>query len=157
MQLDLGYIDLTMPKGVPGRLTWYRNSRQKGRAFLTNALQPAPVTSAPVSFVRALDQVADAHSIERVYLRTENSWELIVDRRTWWIKYGGVGEVCAGRISGDVDAPHQLVSSGLSALETASLWELHTRENVDVRLQPGSDLARGYRISEWEFMTASPF
>lgn len=109
-RLEFGFVDFLDNKGKAGSLYFLRTSQGRGKAILRLVEELGSVRiTAPTSFVRAADQIADASQVLRVWAMSNRNVRGECVARRWTVKVGSGDVVADGKVYPGFESPHELV------------------------------------------------
>jgi hypothetical protein len=109
-RLEFGFLDYRSDREDMGSLYFLRNAQGKGKAVLRRGGSTKDVrVTAPTSFVRACDVIADCSRVFRVWGISNLNVRGSVEGTSWSVCVGTGDEVARGVLTLDFSTPHEIV------------------------------------------------
>lgn len=149
-RVEFGYVDFVSRSYQEGRLTFFRTSAGRGRAFITLPDTREQIFQ-PSSFARACDQIADARQVLRAFMWNELMMRgIVVEGRLWRVE-SGAGEVMAsGKVLDVFDTPHEIVHGLTTTVATVAHPSIDITDETDAakrqNVNVGQTLAKGFHV-----------
>lgn len=145
-RVEFGYVDFVSRSYQEGRLTFFRTSAGRGRAFITIPDTREQIFQ-PSSFARACDQIADAKQVTRAFMWNELAMRgIIVNGRSWRIESSSGDVMAAGIVLDVFDTPHEIVHGLSVAVATIAHPSLDAETSERENVKSGQIIAKGFRI-----------
>lgn len=146
-RVEFGYVDFIGRDYSSGRLTFFRTSNGRGRAFVTESGKRERIFQ-PGSFARACDEIADAKQVTRAFMINEfNMRGITLEGRSWRVEDMSGEPLAGGHVLDVFTTPHEIVHGLTVVVATIAHPSIAPDENGKAtQLAVGDKIEKGFLV-----------